>query len=76
MILNAPAQAKQHYEGKNHARRLKMYLDNQEELLKKEQQPPEQVPAPLPASPPHASSPISTAPVHYNAASCSHDLEP
>ena len=37
VILNAPAQAKQHYEGKNHARKLKMYLDNQEEILKKEQ---------------------------------------
>ena len=31
MVLNAPAQAKQHYEGKNHARKLKMFMDGTED---------------------------------------------
>ena len=30
VVLNAPAQAKQHYEGKNHSRKLKMFLDGQQ----------------------------------------------
>ena len=31
VTLNAPAQAKQHYEGKSHAKKVKMYMDGEED---------------------------------------------
>lgn len=34
VTLNAPAQAKQHYEGKNHSRKLKMFMEGKAESEK------------------------------------------